>query len=52
MPGFALSQIIGAGYRSCDTKILCAQYFSKPFPEQSVLSHENDFKEPLPLHGG
>ena len=43
--GFARAQIIGVGYRSHDTKICCAQYFGKPFPEQNAFSNENDRKE-------
>ena len=50
--GFAQAQIIGAGYRSHDTKICCAQYFSKSFPEQKALSDENDRKGTLPQHNG
>ena len=49
--GFAWVRIIGTGYRSRDAKICCAQYFSKPFPEQDVLSNENDRQGTLPTHG-
>ena len=45
--GFARTQIIGVGYRSHDTKICCAQYFGKPFPQQSAFSNENDRKGTL-----
>ena len=48
----AWAQIIGAGYRSPDTKICRAQYSSKPFPEQNAFSNENDRKDTLPQHGG
>jgi hypothetical protein len=50
--GFARAQIIGAGYRSHDTKICCAQYFSKSFPEQNAFPNENDRKGRLPQHSG
>jgi hypothetical protein len=48
--GFARAQIIGVGYRSHDTIICCAQYFSKSFPEQNAFPNENDRKGRLPQH--
>ena len=43
----AWAQIIGAGYRSPDTKICRAQYSSKLSPEQNAFSNENDRKDTL-----
>jgi hypothetical protein len=49
--GFARAQIIGFEYRSHNTKICRAQYFSNPFPEQSFLSDKSNRKGTLPHHG-